>query len=97
VICPTCERVGAPMTKHHLKTRRKDKGDVEKVCRECQKTIHTLFTQAELRDPRLGLDTIEGLLANERFAKAVAFIKTVPPGAFMKTRESRQRRGRRRR
>jgi len=97
--CPTCKREGdLQETKHHLQTRRKDKKDKVPVCEECHKQIHMLFTDAELRDPRLGLDTIEGLLANERFAKAVKFIRTIPPGTFMRAKESRhkkRKRGRR--
>ena len=85
------------MEEHHLETRRKNKHLKVWCCRECHKTVHVLFTQRELRDPRLGLDTIEGLLENEQFAQAVAFIKTVPPGSFMKARESKHRRGRKRR
>lgn len=94
--CPTCERSdpALPMEQHHLQTRRKDKCATEDICRECHKTIHGLFQQHELRDPRLGLDTLEGLLANEKFQKAVGFIRKLPAGAVMQMRQAAHRRGR---
>lgn len=93
--CPLCEREGVAFEAHHLQTRRKDRHDTEDICVECHKSIHGLFTQRELRDTRLGLDTIEGLLGNERFAKALTFIKKIPPGSQMKMRQARSRRHRR--
>lgn len=96
-LCPLCERYGPDLRleEHHLQTRRKSKDDVEEICQECHKTIHGLFTHRELRDSRLGLDTMEGLLANERFAKALNHIKKLPPGTKMKMREAKSRRNKR--
>ena len=94
--CPLCKRpVPDLMEKHHLKTRRTDKKDTSLVCRECHKTIHSLFGNHELRNPILELDTLEGLLANERMQKAIKFIKKIPPGEYMRTRESNHRKKRR--
>lgn len=97
LLCRLCERYGDTlcMEEHHLQTRRKSKEDVEEICQECHKTIHGLFTHRELRDERLGLDTIEGLLANERFAKALTYIKKLMPGTKMKMRQARERRKKR--
>jgi len=83
------------MQRHHLRTRRKDKTATKKVCVDCHKTIHGLFAQSELRDPGLGLDTVEGLLENERLQKAVAYIAKQPAGSFMRMKESRHRRRKR--
>ena len=83
------------MERHHLQTRRKDKHDVEEICRECHKTIHGLFEQRELRDGRLGLDTLEGILANERFRHALSHVKKLSPGSQMRMLEARTRRRRR--
>jgi len=96
--CPSCGRPipRGLMEKHHLRTRRTDKDETEFLCRECHKTVHALFRNQDLRDPRNGLDSVEGLLADERFAKAVTFIKKVPPGNHMTTRESRHRHKRKR-
>jgi 5-methylcytosine-specific restriction protein A len=76
------------MESHHLKTRRKDKGDTESICRECHKTIHALWTNPEIRDPRTGIDTIEGLMESDRFKKAVGFIRKVRPGASISSKQS---------
>lgn len=93
--CPLCERTGcARMEKHHLQTRRKDKEDTEWMCSECHKQIHALFSNTQLRNEALGLDTVEGLLADERMAKAVAFIAKQPPSAKVTTRQSNQARRR---
>lgn len=84
------------MEKHHLRTRRTDKDETELVCKDCHDTIHALFKNQELRDPRLGLDHLEGILADEKFQKALTFIKKFPPGEHMTVRESNHRKGRRR-
>jgi 5-methylcytosine-specific restriction protein A len=95
--CPLCER-DCPeerMQRHHLQTRRKDRFDIELVCSDCHRSIHALFTQAELRNEALDLHTIEGLLANEQFARHVAFIRRADPGGRVQTKNSRSRRRRR--
>lgn len=86
--CPLCEREVPSLESHHLQTRRKDRKDTEGLCQLCHRQVHALFTNTDLRDPRLGLDTVEGLLANERMARAVAFVKKQPPGAWMSTKQS---------
>lgn len=83
--CPLCERDVPSLESHHLQTRRKD---TEGLCQLCHRQVHALFTNTELRDERLGLDTVEGLLANERMARAVAFVKKQPPGTRMSTKQS---------
>lgn len=95
--CPLCEREGDALVlqAHHLQTRRKDGKDTELICRSCHKTIHGLFTNTQLRDPRSELDSVEGLQANERFAKALKHIKKLAPGEFMKMREAKTKRRRR--
>lgn len=95
--CPLCQREcpSSIMEKHHLQTRRKDKADTELICRECHKTIHGLFTNTQLRDPSLSLDTVEGLLENGQFVKAVKFIAKLRPGKRMKMKASKNKRRRR--
>ena len=93
MICPTCER-DCPekyMSKHHLRTRRADKHLKEPMCRDCHTFVHRLFTNKELADPELKLDTVEGLLANEEYAKAVKFIRKLPPGRRVRIAQSRKR------
>jgi hypothetical protein len=95
--CPLCERTGIPdelMQNHHLKTRRKDSKSTESLCADCHKAVHGLFTNTQLRDSRLNLDSVEGLLEDERVQKALVFIKKQTPGTYMRMRESRNRRRR---
>lgn len=80
--CPICKRDDPRlfMSDHHLRTRRADTELTERLCRECHKFAHSLFSNKELADPELGLDSVEGLLAHEEYASAVAFIKKLRPG-----------------
>lgn len=97
--CPTCERhvPRQRMTKHHLKTRKADKYDTELMCRECHSYVHRLFTNKELADPASPLNTVEGLLANPEYAKAVAWIRKQDPRKHPKIHTSNRKRGRRKR
>lgn len=95
MVCPLCERDVPSLEDHHLKTRRKDKSDTKGLCQACHRQIHALFTNTELRDERLGLDTVEGLLADERMMRAVRYIRKQPPEAKVTTRQSKRTRGRR--
>lgn len=79
-ICPLCNRSDVPFERHHLKTHRKDADDMEKICGDCHKAIHRLFSNTELRTSRFGVDSIEGLLSNEHFLKIVEFIKKLSKG-----------------
>ncbi len=91
--CPLCRRECPEqlMERHHLETRR-ESDETEEICRECHKTIHGLFSNTMLRDPKLNLDSIEGLLNNERFYKAVKFIRKLEPGERMQMRDSKKKR-----
>jgi len=90
--CPLCKRECPDrlMQRHHLETRR-ESDETEEICRECHKTIHGLFSNTMLRDPKLNLNSIEGLLSNERFYKAVKFIRKLEPGDTMQMRDSRKK------
>lgn len=95
--CPLCQRPEIPeeqMQRHHLMTRRKDKDAIEKICRDCHSQLHMLFTNTQLRDSRLGLDTLEGILENPKFQKALDFIKKQKPGTYVRMKESRSRKHR---
>ena len=95
--CPSCEREcpASFMSKHHLRTRKVDKHNSEHLCRDCHGFIHALFTNAQLADPTLGLDTLEGLLGNEEYRRAVTFIRKLEPGRKVAIRESNGRKRRR--
>ena len=91
--CPLCKRKCplSIMQRHHLETRR-ESDRVEEICRECHKTIHGLFSNRMLRDTRMNLDSIDGLLSNDRFYKAVKFIRKLEPGDRIKMRDSKKKR-----
>lgn len=91
--CPLCKRECPDwlMQRHHLETRRESEETAE-ICRECHRTIHGLFSNTMLRDPKMNLDSIDGLLSNERFYKAVKFIRKLKPGDKMRMRDSRKKR-----
>lgn len=90
--CPLCKR-DCPdwlMENHHLDTRR-ESDETEEVCRECHKAIHGLFSNRMLRNEKLGLNTVDGLMSNERFYKQVKFIRKLDVGDFMKMRDSKKK------
>ncbi len=91
--CPLCTRdvPARRMQRHHLQTRGKDRHDVELICADCHATIHGLFSNQELRDEARELDTVEGLLANEAFARAARFWAKVSPHRSPRKRPSRDR------
>lgn len=95
--CPLCGRedVRLRMERHHLRTRRADRDLIERICHLCHKTIHSLWTNKELADPACDLDSIEGLLRDARFVKAVRFNARVTPGRNPRQRTSRHKRDRR--
>ena len=91
--CPLCKRdcPESIMQRHHLKTRR-ESDEIAEICRECHKAIHGLFSNTMLRDPKMQLDSIDGLMSNERFYKAVKFIRKIEPGDTMQMRDSKKKR-----
>ena len=90
--CPLCKRECPDwlMQRHHLETVR-ESNKTEEICRECHKTIHGLFSNQMLRDERLELNIIDGLLKNERFYKAVKFIRKLEPGERIRMRDSKRK------
>lgn len=96
MICPICLR-DCPdrlMEKHHLRTRKADRKLIELICQGCHKTIHGLFTNRELANESKELDSVDGLMANESFYKAVRFIRKQPPEAKIKMKQANRKRGR---
>lgn len=78
------------MQRHHLQTRRKDRHDIELICSDCHRSIHALFTNTDLRNEALDLQSVEGLLAHEHFAKHVKFIRRADPNGRVQTKTSRR-------
>lgn len=86
-MCPLCDRA-VPLTKHHVKLKRRDAKATIGVCRECQQVIHGLYPGTALAR-RPDLWTIEGLKADAEIAKALIFVRKVKPGDRMRMRERR--------
>lgn len=89
MICPLCKR-DCPekvIEKHHLDTRRESDQTVD-ICKQCHKTIHGLFSNIQLRDPRENLNSIEGLLNNKRLQNALKFIKKKDPTEYIPMKDS---------
>jgi hypothetical protein len=89
-ICPSCRRKCPEvfMSKHHLRTKKEDKDLQVYLCRDCHRFIHAIFTVKQLRDPRNGLDTLEGLMSRPEYVKAVSFIRSIPVGRKVAIHES---------
>lgn len=67
--------------------------ETETICRDCHSAIHAQFSNKELERE---YNSVEALLANERFAKTVKFLSKQDPTRRMKTRlaNNQKRRGR---
>jgi hypothetical protein len=80
------------LTRHHIKTRKVDKHDIELICRDCHKTIHAFFANNTVAKE---LNSVDALLANADFAKALMFIRKQPAGSSVRVRQARTNRRRR--
>ena len=74
------------MQQHHTVPKSKKGRETVPVHPICHKTIHTIFTNAELA--RFG-DDRERLLENGELAKFVAWIENKPPDFHAPTRRAR--------
>jgi hypothetical protein len=91
--CPLCGRDCPPdmMQRHHRSTRKVDRFGIDMICSDCHKTIHAFFENKRVAKE---LNNVEALLANEDFARALAFIRKQPAGSRIRARRSRKRRRR---
>ena len=78
--------MGRRVQQHHTVPKSKKGRETVPVHPICHKTIHTIFTNAELA--RFG-DDRERLLENEELAKFVAWIENKPPDFHAPTRRAR--------
>lgn len=93
--CEACQRElpEQVMTRHHLRTRKVDPDAVAWLCGPCHKFVHRLYTNKQLAQ-RCDLSTVEALLGQPEFAKAVAWIAKQPAGASIKVYSPRSRKRR---
>jgi len=95
--CPICNRemiAGKSIDEHHL-IPKAFKG-TEKVLlhKICHRKLHTVFTEREMQHH---YHTIERLLENEEIQKFVKWIKNKDPEFYVKTKDTKERRSKRRR
>jgi 5-methylcytosine-specific restriction endonuclease McrA len=90
-ICPFCKRPAVYLKRHHLVPRsRGGKGPESTVgsCLACHRAIHALFSNKELAEK---YNTVEALMANDRFRKQIAWIAKQDPSRKLRTRRSADR------
>ena len=88
--CPLCGRrcPRRMLTRHHLQTRKVDRHDIELICVDCHKAVHALFSNKQVSRE---LNTVESLLEDEQFQKAVGFIRKQSPTSRNRFRRSKSR------
>lgn len=93
--CPLCKRDNYYPSDHHLmpKCRGGTIEDVEVICQGCHQAIHALFSNKELEAE---YNSVENLLAHEKFSKTVNFISKQDPQTKIKTNRSKEQQKRRR-
>ena len=96
-LCPLCNRElipGPSIDEHHLMPKTfkgKEKVTLHKIC---HRKIHATFTERELQHY---YHTIDRLLENEHIRKFVKWVAKKDPEFYEKTKETRERKGKRRR
>lgn len=87
-MCPLCDRP-VPLTRHHVRLRRRAPKLVLDICKECQQVVHGLFP-GTLLARRPDLWTVEGLRAEPSIVRALVFVRKLSPGTStrMKQRKS---------
>ncbi len=97
-ICPLCKRVlvsGPSIDEHHLVPRSvKKNDDTITIHKICHRKIHSLFTEKELG---LVYNTIDKLIEHPEIQKFVRWVSKKHPEYYDSSRESRERKNKRRR
>lgn len=89
--CPLCNRQNEVPSDHHLIPQCRGGGEKVTVCRDCHNAMHSLFSNKELESK---YNTVESLMADDRFAKMVRFISRQKGKVTMKLANDQRRRGR---
>lgn len=87
--CPLCERPMFHASEHHLVPKSRGGKNTELICSDCHSAIHALFTNRELEK---GHNTVEALLADPGFRRALAFIRKQDPRKRHRSVRSQRRR-----
>ena len=95
LLCPLCKRDNYYPSDHHLipKCRGGGGNDLVCICESCHQAIHKLFSNKELEST---YNSVESLLAHEKFAKTATFIGKQDPQTKIKTVRSKEQQNRKR-
>lgn len=89
--CPLCERPMFHASDHHLVPKSRGGKRTALICSDCHSAIHALFDNKSLETK---YHTVDSLLADPKFAKAVRFIKKQDPRKRHRSRRAREGRDR---
>ena len=93
--CPLCDRpLSESWDKHHLKPKMFSGGSTTKLHKMCHRKIHSVFTERELDKY---YHTVERLMENEEICKFIKWINGKDPDFYQKTKDTKERKGKRRR
>lgn len=85
--CVFCKRA-VPTRGHHVIPRCKGGKEIVPTCQSCEDFIHKTWTHNELRDT---YNSVEKILADDRFQKFLRWLYKQQEGAFFRTRHNRSR------
>lgn len=86
--CPFCKREMIHKNLHHLIPKSRGGTNVLMICSDCHKTIHCFFTNKELEKK---YHTVEVLMNDERFAKAIKFLSKQDPHRRHRSKKTKRR------
>lgn len=93
--CPICNReLGEVLIEdHHLIPKTFKGKEVITIHAICHRTIHSIFSERELLHE---FNTVENILSNDKIQKFVKWIKNKPLDFYIKTKDSVERKNKRR-
>lgn len=95
--CPLCDReliLGPSIDEHHLIPKTFKGKDTITLHKICHRTIHATFSERELEHY---YHTIERLLEHEKIQKFVKWVKKKDPEFYEKTKDTNERKRKRKR
>jgi len=81
--CPLCSR-DVPedrLSDHHLIPKSRGGKETLAICADCHRQVHALFTNKQLASE---LNTVDAIMADERFARFARWIAKRPPERRMR-------------
>jgi len=88
--CPLCNRPNHYPSDHHLIPRSRGGKETLTICRDCHDVVHAFFSNKQLESD---YTSVEALLADNKFEKAIAWLSKQDPTRRTKTKQSKDRNG----